>query len=97
LPGGRPPQAGQLPSHPPIPVLPPTTKPSPGQPPAVAAPLPSLPQGSFIVVWAPGQGYVAVPIGPHPDQGLPGGPPPHASGQPVPPTPTPTPTPQGRR
>jgi hypothetical protein len=76
-------------SLPPIP----TAKPSPG---ARPLPLPALPQGAFLVVWAPGQGWVAVPVDPNApgvDNTLPGGPPTHPSGQPVPPTPTP----QGRR
>jgi len=46
----------------------------------------ALPQGAFLVAWAPGHGWVAVPVTP-----------PHASGQPVPPGTAPTPTPQGRR
>jgi hypothetical protein len=34
--------------------------------------LPELPKGAFVIVWVPGQGYVAVPVKPgRPDQGLP--------------------------
>lgn len=70
---GRPDQ-----SLPPIPVLPEQGLPDPGtgQPkPSVPANLPALPEGAFIVVWAPGYGYLAVPVSKPGQGGQPGQPP----------------------
>jgi hypothetical protein len=83
---------------PPVPPQVPVTKPSPPTAGTHPLPLPALPQGSFILVWAPGHGWVGVALDPNApgvDNTLPSGPPEHPSGQPV--QPGAAPQPAGRR